>query len=102
MPEGSRAAVDKETGGQGNLGGRKTAEGVAAAQAYCDLAAEHGWDVVHMATAWQLTRPFKVVPIIGATTVPQLTHLIDGLGRALPEDLGRAIERLHRAHPLPY
>ncbi|WP_022705762.1 aldo/keto reductase [Paracoccus zeaxanthinifaciens] len=102
MPEGSRASVDKASGGQGNLGGRKTAAGMAAAQDYVDLAAEHGWDVVHMATAWQLTRPFKVVPIIGATTVPQLTHLIEGLGRELPEDLVRGIDRLHRAHPLPY
>ncbi|WP_410216973.1 aldo/keto reductase [Paracoccus sp. (in: a-proteobacteria)] len=102
MPEGSRAAVDKATGGQGNLGGRKTDRGVAAAAAYGALATEHGWDVVHMAIAWQLTRPFKVVPIIGATTMDQLRHLIAGLGRELPDDLRREIERLHRLHPLPY
>jgi aryl-alcohol dehydrogenase-like predicted oxidoreductase len=102
MPEGSRAAVDKATGGQGNLGGRKTDRGVAAAEAYGRLAAEHGWDVVHMVIAWQLTRPFKVVPIIGATTMDQLRHLIAGLDRDLPDELRRGIERLHRAHPLPY
>lgn len=102
MPEGSRAAVDKATGGQGNLGGRKTGRGVKAAAAYGALAAEHGWDVIHMVIAWQLTRPFKVVPIIGATTTDQLRHLIAGLGRELPDELRRGIERLHRAHPLPY
>lgn len=102
MPEGSRAAVDRASGGMGNLGGRKTERGVAAAEAYGRLAAEHGWDVIHMAIAWQLTRPFKVVPIIGATTMDQLRHLIAGLGHDLPDDLRRGIERLHRLHPMPY
>ena len=102
MPEGSRAAVDKATGGQGNLGGRKTKRGLKAAAAYGALAADHGWDVVHMVIAWQLTRPFKVVPIIGATTPDQLAHLIEGLDRDLPEDLVRGIDRLHRSHGLPY
>ncbi|MBM3605523.1 MAG: aldo/keto reductase [Alphaproteobacteria bacterium] len=102
MPDGSRAAVDKANGGQGNLGGRKTDRGLAAADAYGALAAAHGWDVIHMAIAWQLTRPFKVVPIIGATTIDQLRHLIAGLGRDLPDELRRGIERLHRVHPLPY
>ena len=75
---------------------------ILAAAAYGALAAEHGWDVVHMATAWQLTRPFKVVPIIGATTLAQLRHLIAGLGRELPEELLRGIDKLHKRHPLPY
>nr|WP_111301985.1 aldo/keto reductase [Paracoccus saliphilus] len=102
MPEGSRAAVDKASGGLGNLGGRKTRRGIKAASAYGQLAAEHGWDVIHMVIAWQLTRPFKVVPIIGATTTGQLQHLIAGLDRELPDELRRGIERLHKAFPLPY
>lgn len=102
LPEGSRAAVDKAAGGQGNLGGRRTQRGITAAAAYGALAAEHGWDVIHMVIAWQLTRPFKAVPIIGATTMDQLRHLIAGLGRDLPDELRRGIDRLHRAHPLPY
>ncbi|MFN3525789.1 MAG: aldo/keto reductase [Paracoccus sp. (in: a-proteobacteria)] len=102
VPDGSRAAVDMANDGKGDLGGRKTARGLEASAAYGALAAEHGWDVIHMAIAWQLTRPFANVPIIGATTMPQLRHLIAGLGRPLPDDLCRAIERLHRAHPMPY
>lgn len=102
LPEGSRADIDRKTGGQGNLGGRKTDRGLAAAQAYGQLAAEHGWDPVHMAIAWQLTRPFANIPIIGATTLPQLRHLIAGLGHELGDDLRRAIARLHRSHPMPY
>ena len=102
MPDGSRAAVDKATGGQGNLGGRKTPQAVAATEAYHKLAAEHGWDAIHMAIAWQLTRPFKVVPIIGATRMDQLDHLIAGLGKPLPDDLRKAVDRLHKQYPLPY
>jgi aryl-alcohol dehydrogenase-like predicted oxidoreductase len=102
IPEGSRAAVDKASGGQGNLGGRKSKRALKAAAAYCALAAEHGWDVIHMVIAWQLTRPFKVVPIIGATSTDQLAHLIAGFDRELTEDLIREIDRLHRAYPLTY
>lgn len=102
VPDHSRAAVDKASGGQGNLGGRKTARGLDAASAYAALAAEHGWDPVHMAIAWQLTRPFANVPIIGATTLPQLRHLIAGFGKPLPDDLRRAIERLHKSHAMTY
>ena len=102
MPDNSRAAVDKATGGQGTLGGRKTPQGLAATEAYRKLAADHGWDVIHTAIAWQSARPFKVVPIIGATRTDQLDHLIAGLGKSLPDDLRRAVERLHKQYPLPY
>ncbi|TBN37764.1 aldo/keto reductase [Paracoccus subflavus] len=101
-PEGSRAAVDKAHGGLGTLGGRKTPQGLAATEAYVALADDHGWDIIHMAIAWQLTRPFKVVPIIGATTLDQLDHLIAGLGKPLPDDLRKAIDRLHKQYPMPY
>lgn len=102
IPEGSRAAVDKASGGQGDLGGRRTRLGIAAATAYAGLAAEHGWDPIHMAIAWQLTRPFPVVPIIGATTVGQLNHILAGVNKAFPEDLAKAIDRMHKSHGLPF
>lgn len=102
MPEGSRAAVDKAGGGLGNLGGRKTARGLAATAAWHDLAATAGWDPVHLAIGWTLTRPFKVVPIIGATTVDQLDHLLAGRDRRPDVDLRKAIDRLHRDHARPY
>lgn len=102
IPENSRAAVDKATGGVGDLGGRRTERGFAATAAYHDLAAKHGWDAIHLAVAWQLTRPFKTVPIIGATDLDQLDHMIAGFGKAVPEDLCKAIDRLHRRHALPY
>lgn len=102
MPEGSRAAVDLAHGGAGDLGGRKTRRAIEAADAYADLAREHGWDPVHLAIGWQLTRPFKVVPIIGATSLVQLQHLIAGLGSRPGAELCDAISALHRQYPLPY
>lgn len=102
MPEGSRAAVDRANGGPGALGGRKTPLALAAVSAYHELAAGHGWDPIHMAIAWQLTRPFRNVPIVGATTVPQLDHMIAGFGKTLPDDLCKAIDLLHKDHGLPY
>lgn len=102
MPQGSRAAVDKTGGGPGDLGGRMTRRGLEAVNAYHKLAAEHGWDPVHMAINWQLTRPFSTIPIIGATNLAQLDHLIAGLGRSAPDDLCKAIDLLHKEHGLPY
>ncbi|TRW95087.1 aldo/keto reductase [Paracoccus sp. M683] len=102
VPSDSRAAVDRASGGLGNLGGRKTERALQAVAAYLELAAGAGWDPVHMAISWQLTRPFKLVPIIGATSVVQLDHLIAGLGRRMDRDLAKTIDRLNKAHPLPF
>lgn len=102
IPPASRAAVDIAHKGPGNLGGRKTDRAISATAAYLDLARQQGWDPVHMAIAWQLTRPFKVVPIIGATTLAQLDHMIDGLDRQADKALVKAINQLHREHAMPY
>ncbi len=79
-----------------------TERGLSAADAYAKLASDHGWDPVHMAIAWQLTRPFKNIPIIGATSKAQLDHMISGFGRELPEELNRGIAKLHRQTAMPY
>ena len=102
MPDGSRAAVDKANAGVGNLGGRKTARGLAATAAWHEFAAANGWDPIHLAIGWTLTRPFKVVPIIGATSTAQLDHLLAGLGRRPDANLCKAIDRLHREHAQTY
>lgn len=102
IPEASRVAVDLTHGGKGNLGGRLTDAALTAAKAYHDLAAAHGWDPIHLAVAWQLTRPFKTIPIIGATDLGQLQHLIAGLGKKPDADLIAAIDALNKRHPLPY
>lgn len=102
VPEGSRAAVDRANSGLGNLGGRKTARALAAVEAYGALAKAHGWDLIHMAIAWQRTRPFPVIPILGATTPAQLDHILAGLDRRIDDELRRGIERLHKDHASPY
>ncbi|MBI1416260.1 MAG: aldo/keto reductase [Limimaricola sp.] len=96
VPAGSRMALN------GDLGGRKSPRVFAAVQAYLDLAREAGLDPVHMAMAWQRTRPFTVSAIFGATTVDQLDRILAGRDVVLSDDLVKAIDTVHRTHPMPY
>ena len=101
-PPGSRAAVDVEHGGPGNLGARRTDRGVAAADDWVALARDLGHDPVHLAIAFVRARPFPAIPIIGATTVTQLDHLLAGLDVAIDAAAAKRIDAFHRAHPLPF
>ncbi len=101
-PAGSRAATDRASGGPGDLGGRRTARADAAVAAWHGLAAELGLDPVHMAIAFTRQRPFHAIPIIGATDLLQLDHLLAGLDLRLPAEALKRIDKLHRSHPLPY
>lgn len=102
IPEGSRIAVDLKHGGKGNLGGRKSERVMPAIDAYHAVAREHGVDPVHMALGWLRTRPFPVIPILGATRLDQLKHQLAGLDMTLTDDLKTAIDDVHRQWPLPY
>ncbi|SDD45885.1 Predicted oxidoreductase [Paracoccus isoporae] len=102
VPDDSRIAVDLAHGGKGILGGRKTERAMQAVDAYHALAREHGVDPVHMALAWLGTRPFPVIPILGATSLDQLKHQLSGLDVGLTDDLVSAIDDLHRQCPMPY
>lgn len=95
-PEGSRRAATPD------LGGRVTARVHAAVQAWHRLAHEAGLDPVVMALAWQATRPFTAVPILGATTRVQLERQMPALSLELGADLVAAIDRLNATHPMPY
>ena len=95
-PEGSRMALN------GDLGGRKGARAFEATQAYLDIARRHGLDPVHMALAWQFTRPFPVSAIFGATTSAQLARTLEGRDLTLSPEVVKEIERAHRAHPMPF
>jgi aryl-alcohol dehydrogenase-like predicted oxidoreductase len=96
VPTGSRMSISSE------LGGRMTERTLPAVQAYLDVASKHGLDPVHMAMAWQATRPFAVSAIFGATTSEQLAHLLAGKDLILSEDVLKDIDAAHRAHPMPY
>ena len=96
VPEGSRMAIN------GNLGGRVTERLWPVTQAYLDLAVQHGLDPVHMAMAWQRTRPFPVSAIFGATTAAQLEQILAGKDVVLSDELTAEIDAVHKANPMPY
>jgi aryl-alcohol dehydrogenase-like predicted oxidoreductase len=96
IPEGSRRSIGAD------LGGRMTPRTLLVAQAYLDLAAKYGVDPVHMAMAWQGTRPFPVSAIFGATTSAQLTHILAGKDVVLNDALIAEIDAVHKMHPMPF
>lgn len=96
VPGGSRMSLNPE------MGGRKSGRVFGAVAAYLGIAAEHGLDPVHMAMAWQGTRPFAVCPIFGATTADQLARILAGREVVLAPEILAAIGEAHRAHPMPY
>ena len=95
-PEGSRITLND------TLGGRARPSAFAAAEAYVQVARDHGVDPVHMALAWCVQRPFPNIPIFGATTSEQLDHIIAGRDVTLSDELLAALSKAHRAHPMPY
>jgi len=96
VPEGSRMALVPE------MSGRRSARVFGAVAEYLRIAAENGLDPVHMAMAWQGTRPFAVCPIFGATTAWQLQRILDGRGLRLAPEVTAAIAEAHKDHPMPY
>ena len=96
VPEGSRMSIGPE------MGGRMTPRTLPVAQVYLDLAAKHGVDPVHMAMAWQRSRPFPISAIFGATTSGQLAHILAGRDVVLSDELCSEIDQAHRANPYPY
>jgi aryl-alcohol dehydrogenase-like predicted oxidoreductase len=84
------------------VGGRKSDRVFGAVAAYLNIAAAHDLDPVHMAMAWQRTRPFSNCPIFGATTTDQLSRILAGRDVVLSADVTAAIAAAHKAHPMPY
>lgn len=96
VPAGSRMSLVPE------MGGRKSARVFDAAAAYLEIAERHGLEPVHMALAWQQTRPFAVSAIFGATTSAQLEHILGAADMTLSADVLDEITAAHKAHPMPY
>jgi aryl-alcohol dehydrogenase-like predicted oxidoreductase len=96
VPEGSRKSIEA------TLSGRATLRADAAVEAYFALAREAAMDPVHMALAWHRTRPFRSIPIFGATTVEQLRRILQGVNAVVSLDLAKRIDDVNKAHPLPY
>ena len=96
IPEGSRLTRSPD------LGGRISERVWPAIDAYLGIAKTHGLDPSAMAIAWTLTRPFPIVPIIGATSLEQLETVLGAADVTLPEEVLSEIDAAHRAHPNPY
>ncbi|MBV1895901.1 MAG: aldo/keto reductase [Rhodobacteraceae bacterium] len=96
VPEGSRKSIVE------SLGKRDSERVYPAVDAYLDIAARHGLDVVHMALAWCRNRAFMMSAIFGATQVAQLEHLLGSLDVVLSEDVLAEIDKAHQAHPMPF
>lgn len=84
------------------LGGRRSDRVLSAVAAYLDVAQKHGIDPVHMALAFTRSRPFRTIPIFGATTMAQLDRAIDGAALTLTAEVLSDIAQAHKAHPMPY
>ena len=85
-----------------DLGGRITPRVFEAVSAYLGIAAHHGLDPVQMALAWCLTRPFPVIPILGATSTDQLAQALGAADLTLDEAVLADIAAAHRAYPMPF
>lgn len=96
IPAGSRRELNEA------LSGRITPRVWEAVSAYLGIAARAGLDPAQMALAWTLTRPFPIVPILGATTVDQLEIALGAADLTLSEAVLDEIAAAHKAHPMPY
>ncbi len=95
-PEGTRRSFTPD------LGGRVTPQVFPAVAAYLGIAAAHGLDPCQMAIAFCLSRPFPCLPIIGATSLAQLTTNIAAADLVLTEAVQVDIAAVHRQFPMPY
>ncbi len=95
-PEGTRRAVNP------TLGGRITPRVWEAVSAFLGIANQAGLDPAQMAIAWCLTRPFPIIPIVGATSVEQLRTALEARHVTLSDDVQAAIALAWKAHPMPY
>ena len=95
-PEGTRRMHTPD------LGGRITASVFPAVAAYLGIAARHGLDPCQMAIAFCRSRPFRTIPIIGATNLDQLRTNLGAADLTLSPEVLAEIAETHRAYPAPY
>ena len=96
IPKGSRMSINN------TMGGRSSPRVLPATQGYIDIAKKYNLNPIHMALAWFKYRPFKAIPIFGATNLDQLRTIIDGIDVNLNKEILDDISEVHKAHPMPY
>jgi aryl-alcohol dehydrogenase-like predicted oxidoreductase len=95
-PAGSRRVNNPD------LGGRMGPAAQEAVAAYAEVAARHALSLPQMAIAWVRSRPFPVIPILGATTAAQLDVAIGATDLVLTPEVLADIAAVHRRFPQPY
>ncbi|HAS61940.1 MAG TPA: NADP(H)-dependent aldo-keto reductase [Vibrio sp.] len=78
-----------------------TPQGIAATQAYVELAYKHGLDPAQMALAFVNQRPFVAANIIGATTMEQLKANIDSISIELSDELLKELQAIGTTYSNP-
>ena len=76
-------------------------QGEAAVAAYAGVAEKHGVDLVQMAHAFVLSRPFLTSSIIGATSLGQLEQALASTEFKIGEDLLADLEEVHSRFTYP-
>lgn len=94
-PENARLTLFEQYGRYSNP------QGIAATEAYVNLARKAGLDPAQMALAWVNSRPFVTANIIGATTMEQLRGNIASIDIRLEDAVIKGIEMIHRQSPNP-
>jgi aryl-alcohol dehydrogenase-like predicted oxidoreductase len=101
VPAGSRLEIAAKNG-YPDLGGRITDQAFPAVDAYQAVADKHGLDLVQMALAFSVGRPFMGSTIFGASSMEQLGLILDGKDLVLSNGVLADIDAAHRAHPMPF
>lgn len=96
VPEGTRRMLVHD------LGGRIAPRVWKAVTSYLRIANDHGLDPCQMALAWCRTRPFTVIPIIGATSLEQLDTNLGAASLTLTPEVLAEIDAAHRETPMPF
>lgn len=86
---------------QVTLNGRVTDQSTAAIGEYAAIAARHGMSLAEMAIGFTLTRPYPVIPILGATSLEQLETDLRGGSVVLDAGVLAEIEAVRRRYPMP-
>lgn len=95
-PEGSRRSIVPD------LSGRITDRVWPAVAAYRGIADSHGISAIELALRFCQHRPFVGSTIVGATNAAQLDEVLAAASAPLGDDVLKAIDTAHRAHPMPY
>lgn len=76
-------------------------QAIAATEAYCQLAEQHGLSATQLALQFVTSRPFVTSNIIGATSCEQLSENLESIQLRLSDALLSELEAIHTRFPFP-